>query len=33
MWLKVAQSNNNPEIPATFFVECVREFSGCKSKE
>ena len=32
MWLKVARSNNNPEIPATFFIECVREFSGCPVK-
>lgn len=32
MWLKVARSNNNPEIPATFFIECIREFSGCPVK-
>ena len=32
MWLKVARSNNNPAITASFFIECVREFNGCPVK-
>lgn len=32
MWLKVCRSNNFPEIPAAFFLECVREQKGCPEK-
>ena len=32
MWLKVARSNNLPEIPATFYLESVSENGGCPVK-
>jgi len=32
LWLKVSRSNNNPEIPAMFFLECIEEFGGCPVK-
>lgn len=32
MWLRVARSNNLPEIPATFYLECVAEHGGCPVK-
>lgn len=32
MWLKVARSNNLPEVPATFYLECVAEHGGCPVK-
>jgi DNA-directed RNA polymerase subunit RPC12/RpoP len=32
IWLIVARSNNKPEIPATFFLECIEEFGGCPVK-
>ncbi len=27
--LKLARSNNKPEFPATFYLECVKETRGC----
>lgn len=32
MWLKVCRSNNLPEIPASFYLECVAERKGCPEK-
>ena len=32
MWLKVCRSNNLPEIPASFYLECVVEQMGCPEK-
>jgi hypothetical protein len=32
MWLKVCRSNNLPEIPASFYLECVAEQMGCPEK-
>lgn len=32
MWLQVARSNNNPEIPAENFLQCVTECGGCPVK-
>ena len=32
MWLHVTQSNNNPEIPAIFYLKCVEEHNGCPVK-
>ena len=32
MWLQVARSNNNPEVPAKNFLECVTEYGGCPVK-
>ena len=32
MWLQVACSNNNPEVPVKNFLECVTEYSGCPVK-
>jgi hypothetical protein len=29
LWLELSRSNNKPEVPAKFFLECVREHSGC----
>ena len=29
MWLKVAKSNNNPDIIANFYLDCVSEVGGC----
>ena len=29
MWLKVDRSNNKPEIPGYFFLDCVQEYGGC----
>ncbi|XP_028416576.1 uncharacterized protein LOC114540653 [Dendronephthya gigantea] len=32
LWLKLCRSNNFPEIPASFFLECVAEQMGCPEK-
>ena len=32
MWLQVARSNNNPEVPAKNFLECVTKYGGCPVK-
>lgn len=32
MWLKVCRSNNFPEIPASFYLECVNKHKGCPEK-
>ena len=32
MWLQVARSNNNPEVPAENFLQCVAECGGCPVK-
>eukprot|EP00112_Aurelia_sp_Birch-Aquarium-sp1_P008937 Seg2.1 transcript_id=Seg2.1/GoldUCD/mRNA.D3Y31 product="hypothetical protein" protein_id=Seg2.1/GoldUCD/D3Y31 len=32
MWLHVAKSNNNPEIPAIFYLKCVEVHNGCPLK-
>ena len=32
MWLKVCRSNNFPEIPASFYLECVNKHNGCPEK-
>ena len=32
MWLQVARSNNNPEVPAKNFLEFVTEYGGCPVK-
>lgn len=32
MWLQVARSNNNPEVPAKNFLEWVTEYGGCPVK-
>lgn len=32
MWLQVAKSNNRPEVPATYFLQCVAENGGCPVK-
>lgn len=29
LWLEVARSNNKPEIPAAFYLDCVKETQGC----
>ena len=29
MWLKVDRTNNNPEVTAGFFLNCVDELGGC----
>eukprot|EP00795_Rhopilema_esculentum_P004031 gene4031-20206_t len=29
MWLKVDRSNNKPEIPRGFFLDCVQKYGGC----
>ena len=31
MWLKVDKTNNDPEITAKFFLDCVVEVVGCPS--
>ena len=32
MWLQLARSNNDPEVPAKNFLQCVAEFGGCPVK-
>ena len=32
MWLQLARSNNNPEVPAKHFLQCVAECGGCPVK-
>ena len=32
MWLQLALSNNNPEVPAKNVLQCVAEFEGCPVK-
>ena len=32
MWLQLARSNNNPEVPAKKFLQYVAEFGGCPAK-
>ncbi|KAJ7354871.1 hypothetical protein OS493_029426 [Desmophyllum pertusum] len=32
LWLQVARSNNNPEVPASYFIGCVNECGGCPVK-
>ncbi len=32
MWLKVCRSNNFPEVPASFYLDCVRKCKGCPEK-
>lgn len=32
MWLQLARSNNNPEVPAKTFLQYVAEFGGCPVK-
>lgn len=32
MWLRVCRSNNFPEIPASFYLECVAKHGGCPEK-
>ena len=32
MWLKVCRSNNLPEIPGSFYLDCVARLSGCPEK-
>ena len=32
MWLKVTNSNNHPDIIASFFLNCVEELGGCPVK-
>lgn len=32
MWLQLARSNNNLEVPAKNFLQCVAEFGGCPIK-
>ena len=29
LWLTVCKSNNFPEIPASFYLSCVKEQGGC----
>lgn len=29
LWLEVSRSNNKPEVPARFFLQCVKENAGC----
>lgn len=29
LWLEVSRSNNKPEVPATYFLSCVKEQRGC----
>ncbi len=29
LWLELTRSNNKPEIPAKYYLDCVREHSGC----
>ena len=29
IWLKVTRSNNNPDIVASFYYDCVKEIGGC----
>lgn len=29
LWLELARSNNKPEFPATFYLECIKETRGC----
>ena len=31
MWLTVDRTNNDPEITAKFFLDCVVEVGGCPS--
>lgn len=32
MWLQVSRTNNSPHVPATLFLDCVRNFGGCPIK-
>ena len=32
MWLQLERSNNNPEVPAKHFLQCVAELGGCPVK-
>ena len=29
LWLEFSRSNNKPEVPARFFLQCVKENAGC----
>ena len=29
LWLEVSRSNNKPDVPARFFLQCVKENAGC----
>lgn len=29
LWLELTRSNNKPEIPARFYLDCVKETQGC----
>ena len=31
LWLKVVRTNNNPIVPAKYFLETVNEFGSCPS--
>ena len=31
LWLEVARSNNKPEIPAAFYLDCVKELRVVQS--
>lgn len=31
IWLEVAKSNNNPKIPARFYLDALQELNGCPS--
>ena len=32
MWLQLARSSNNPEVPDKHFLHCVAECGGCPVK-